>query len=302
MKIPFLSGEYVNAFRPSAQIYPGPDCPDLHHGEYYDEWVPNDHTFIRDDGGNWHIFGITHPLTPVEHVHEGEVQLFHAKAPADAFDRLAPGVFRDLGCVLPPAERPGEPKEIHSPAIVEIGGVYHMIYGPTQFRLALSRDLEHWELKGERFRDVEGASRDPQIMAHNGRFLLCYCSGYAVKMCQSPDLRNWGEATTILRLPEGVCPESPFLLNHDGIFYLFVCTWQGKNWDHKTISDAYQHQTLVYAADRIENLGRREPVTVLDAHAPEIVETDGRYFISSVEWPCRGINLAPLEFQSSDPE
>lgn len=298
MKIPFLSGDYVNVFRPSGQTYPGPDGLELHHGLYYEEWVPNDHAFIRDGGGNWHIFGITHPLTSVANVHEGEVQLFHAKAPADAFDRIAPGIFRDLGCILPPAERSGEPEEIHSPAIVELGGVYQMIYGPTQFRLAQSRNLEHWELKGELFRDDAGASRDPQIMEHDGRFLLCYCSGYEVKMCQSPDLCNWSRPETILRLPEGVCPESPFLMSHDGIFYLFVCTWQGKNWDHKTISDAYQHQTLVFAADRIEDLAGTEPVTVLDAHAPEIVRCNGRYCISSAEWPYRGINLAPLAFEA----
>lgn len=297
MEIPFLAGDYINVFCPEPQIYPGPDEKELRHGQYYAEWVPNDHAFIRDAAGNWHIFGITHPLTSVKNIHEGEVQLFHAKASADAFDRIVPRVFRDLGCVLAPAERPGEPKEIHSPAIVELGGVYHMIYGPTQFRLALSRDLESWELKGELFRDEEGTSRDPQIMKHDDTYLLSYCSGSEVRMRRSVDLQNWSREETVLQLPEGLCPESPFLMHHDGVFYLFVCTWQGKDWDEKTVSGAYQHRTLVFAAGRLEDLSRREPATILEAHAPEIICNNGRYFISSAEWPRRGINLAVLDFR-----
>lgn len=296
IKIPVISRDYVNVFCPVGGIYSGPDGNELRHGQYYEEWVPNDHTFIRADDGSWHIFGITHPLTSARNIHEGEVQLFHGQAPANAFTTLSQGMFADLGCILPPMERPDEQIEIHSPYIVKTNDIYNMIYGPTQFRLAQSRDLVDWTLKGELFYDGEGASRDPQIMIHGDTYYLCYCSGNEVRMRKSPDLHDWNEGTTILRLPEGISPESPFMLNHEGIFYLLVCTWQGELWDRKTISDAYQHKTLVYAAERIEDLGKTNPITELESHAPEIIEVDGQYFISSAEWPCRGINVAKFNF------
>ena len=297
VKVPVIDEDYVNVYRPAGQTYQGPDGKELYHGQYYAEWVPNDHAFIRANNGCWHIFGITHPLTSIENVHEGEVQLFHAKAAEDAFGRISPGIFNDLGCIMSPDERPGEPIEIHSPYIVTRDGVYNMIYGPTQFRLAQSLDLTNWTLKGELFYDGEGASRDPQIMTYDGSYYLCYCSGNEVRMRKSSDLHDWSEGAAILRLPEGISPESPFLLHYDSIFYLFVCTWQGGLWDRKTIRDAYQHKTLVFASTKLEELEKNGPITTLKAHAPEIITVDERYFISSAEWPKRGINLAPLIFE-----
>ena len=44
-----------------------------------ERWYINDHTFIRDDGGTWHLIGITHaePAAPKDELH-----LAHATAPA----------------------------------------------------------------------------------------------------------------------------------------------------------------------------------------------------------------------------
>lgn len=107
MKIPFLSGDYVNVFRPSGQAYPGPDGEELRRGAYYEEWVPNDHAFIRDGGGNWRLFGITHPLTSVANVLEGEVQLFHAKAPEHS--RFT--IQCTMACPLCPSVRSGDAEQ-----------------------------------------------------------------------------------------------------------------------------------------------------------------------------------------------
>lgn len=295
--LPVLQENYVNVFCPSGNTYAGPNGIELEKGKYYEEWVPNDHGFIQDTRGYWHIFGITHPLTSVKNIHEGEVQLFHAMTDRESFINLTPGMFKDKGCILTPDERPGEPIEIHSPYIIKTGDIYNMIYGPTQFRLAQSLDLKDWVLKGVLFHDGEGASRDPQIMMHGDSYYLCYCSGNEVRMRQSQDLYSWSDYTMILKSPDGINPESPFLLNHEGMFYLFVCTWQGKLWDRKDVSGAYQHKTLVYAAENIDNLGKVGPITELNAHAPEIIKVDNQYLISSAEWPFRGINMAKIEFR-----
>src|SRR4051812_8092474 len=44
-----------------------------------ERWYINDHTFVRDDGGTWHLIGITHaePAAPRDELH-----LAHATAPS----------------------------------------------------------------------------------------------------------------------------------------------------------------------------------------------------------------------------
>jgi hypothetical protein len=63
---------------PAGDVFPGPDAAELIAGRFYDDWVPNDHCFVRDESGRWHALGITHPLTDVSNVHAGEHLLFHA--------------------------------------------------------------------------------------------------------------------------------------------------------------------------------------------------------------------------------
>ena len=81
VKVPKIEGDYVNVYKPSGDVFPGPAVGPLEAGRYYDEWVANDHCFIRDDGGCWHAFGITHPWSGLEEVHAGEFLSFHAVAP-----------------------------------------------------------------------------------------------------------------------------------------------------------------------------------------------------------------------------
>ncbi len=69
-----------------------------------------------------------------------------------------------------------------------------------------------------------------------------------------------------------------------------------EDWDHKTVSQAYQHKTLVFAAGNVNGFTFQNVLTVIDAHAPEIIQNNGQYFISSAEWPERGINIVKLIF------
>ena len=39
-------------------------------------------------------------------------------------------------------------------------------------------------------------------------------------------------------------------------------------------------------------------IAEIDSHAPELIcAEDGQWYISSVEWPHRGVSLAPLEWE-----
>ncbi|GAB6164664.1 hypothetical protein JCM19992_06640 [Thermostilla marina] len=294
--VPRLAGAYVNVYKPAGDVFPGPDEGELIAGKFYREWVPNDHCFVRDENGVWHAFGITHPRTDLDNVHLGENLLFHAAAPPGTLrEVLKPEKWRDRPKVLPPAERPDEIRAIHAPTIVRHDGCYVMIYGPTPMRSAVSHDLVHWKPTGP----LEGApaGRDPNVLRDGDRYYMVVCGDGAVTAAVSRDLRKWTPRGRILEMPEGVDPESPFLVRYRDAYYLFVCGWNGV-WDRKDLQGAYQHVTYVYRSTDPLHFGRDDLVTTLDAHAPEVFQDEaGDWFISSAEWPYRGVSIAPLRWE-----
>lgn len=107
-------------YKPTGDYFFGPDTDYLKEGQWYDEWVPNDHTFVKDKEGKWHIIGITHPLVesnPLQAgIHDGEYASFHAISSAANFKEvLVEHHFSDLPKILPPKERPGEILANHAP-------------------------------------------------------------------------------------------------------------------------------------------------------------------------------------------
>ena len=294
VSIPKITSEYVNVYRPAGDVFTGPNTANLIGGRVYKDWVPNDHCFVRDESGRWHAFGITHPLTDVSNVHAGEYQLFHAIAPPGKLKEvLKEGSWKDLPKVLPPPAHPGEIQENHAPCIVERDGLYYMVYGPTPIRYAVSSDLINWIPRGS----LRGApsGRDPHIFVWNDTYYLIVCGVHDVRLATSRDFQIWTEHGPILKMKDGIDPESPSIVRYNKTFYLFVCGWNGE-WDRKDIQGAYQHKTYVYQSD--DPLKFENEVTVLDAHAPEIFQDEaGDWFISSVEWPHRGVSLAPLTWE-----
>lgn len=294
--VPRIASDYITVYRPAGDRYDGPDTPELTAGQWYDEWVPNDHAVVHGPDERWHVFGITHPLTSPARIHDGEFQSFHAVAPPGPLGEvLMDGAWTDLPKVLPPSARPGEFMENHAPAIVHADGLYHMLYGPSPLRLAVSPDLTEWEPAGELFAEVDGA-RDPCVLLWDGRYHMVYCSLDEVRLRTSADLRTWGPATTLLRMEAGVAPESPCLVRHGDAFTLFVCGWDG-DWDETDVAGAYQHITYVFQSPDLLGFAGSRSVTRLDAHAPEVfVGEDGQWYISSAEWPARGVSIARLEW------
>jgi beta-fructofuranosidase len=299
--VPEQDNEFVWVYKPSGDIFFGPDTENLKEGEWYDEWVPNDHTFVKADDGKWHIIGITHPLVmtdPLQKgIHEGEFASFHAVSTATGFKgTLEEGHYSDEPKILPPGDRPGEPLANHAPYVVMKDGLYQMVYGPSPLRLAVSSDLYEWEPRGNLFFEEDGA-RDPNLLYHDGMYYMVFCGEKSVRLRESKDLLTWNEPVTIFE-SKSFDPESPSLLHFNNAFYLFVCSWDGI-WDQKEIVGAYQHKTYVLHSDDMYNFGvdDEKKIATLNAHAPEIFrDEEGDWYISSVEWPNRGVSVDRLKW------
>jgi beta-fructofuranosidase len=296
VKLPRIDGEYVNVYQPAGDVFAGPSVGELVAGQYYEEWVPNDHCFVQDQTGRWHAFGITHPRTGLQNVHLGEHQSFHAVAPRGALKEvLQEGTWTDLPKVLPPAKRAGENPANHAPYIVRRDDAFHMVYGPTPIRLAVSNNLLEWTPKGPLGSTPKG--RDPNILIWNDTYYLTVCGVRDVRIATSRDFRNWKQHEPILTMKEGIDPESPSIVRYNDTFYLFVCGWNGI-WDRQELQGAYQHVTYVYQSDNPLKFDSKNEVTTVHAHAPEIFhDEDGDWYISSAEWPHRGVSIARLVWE-----
>ncbi|MFC1652958.1 family 43 glycosylhydrolase [Planctomycetota bacterium] len=292
--VPALSGPYVHVYKPGGDIYPGPDSERLRAGQRYEDWVPNDHAILKGQDGRWHALGITHPAVDGPPWHEGENLSFHAVSPPGLLQEvLNPQGWRDLPKVLPPRDRPGEKLQHHAPSIVRKDGLYYMIYGPNPIRYAVSEDLANWTPKGPLFVQEHGG-RDPSLFHNDDHYIILLTSQKSVVARTSKDLLTWSEATTIYTLPPGETggPESASLVRLGDTFYLFWCRWDAK------IDDPYQYRTMVFASDDPMNFKKRDPVVELKGHAPEIFADErGNWYMSSVEWPHRGVSIAPLVWQ-----
>ena len=309
--IPEQANEYVHIYKPGSDVFFGPDTENLKEGQRYEEWVPNDHTFIKGNDGKWHIFGITHPLVetdPLEDgIHEGEYASFHAISSATSFkESLKPNHYSDLPKILSPKDRPGEILQNHAPYIIKKDGLFQMVYGHSPIRLAVSSDLHTWVPKGNLFSEIDDTkdptilfndARDPNLLYHDGTYYMVYCSAKSVNLRESKDFIHWSSPRTIFRTAT-FDPESPSLIFHNNSFYLFVCSWDG-NWDQKEIVGAYQYKTYVLNSEDLLDFGMdaEKQITTLNSHAPEIFQDEeGQWYISSVEWPYRGVSVDKLEW------
>ncbi|MFI3238051.1 MAG: family 43 glycosylhydrolase [Lachnospiraceae bacterium] len=295
MKIPRISSDYINIYKPRADVYLGKSSKHLVQGITYEHWIPNDHLFIKGDDHRWHGYGITHPYLPEmeDDIHEAEWQSFHCVSPKGSLkDFLTTESFEDHQKILYPQTRPNESEAQHAPAIVKKDNLWHMFYGPETIRYATSTDLFNWQAKGGVFTDHQ-SSRDPHIYYENGTYYLTYCRETSVMTRTSTDLLHFSEPTEIFSMRRSGNPESPVLLKHEDYYYLLWCIWD----ETEEKPDPYDARTFVYASKNPLDFKSAPQVASLYGHAPEIiVDEDGDYFITSAHKPFVGINIAHLEW------
>lgn len=295
-QVPVIAGAYTQIYAPRGDVFPGPDTQDLKAGTYYASWQPNDHCFVKGPDGRWHAFGITHPESqPGQRRHQGEYVLFHGVSPHDTFEgSLTPQSWSDTPKVLTPSQRPGESPNCHAPTVVRHEGRYKMIYGPCPFRSAVSDDLVTWTPKGPVGINEKGG-RDPGLFLWKGTYILAYCAGNAVKASTSTNLADWTEPVEIYRgeVSTYQC-ESPTIVHRDGVFYLFWCLWDTANKN----GNGYDERSFVVCSGNPLDFRGRPVVAELATHAPEIFQDEKQnWFISSVQYPARGISVARLTWK-----
>lgn len=262
-------------------------------------WYINDHCFIRDDAGRWHMFGITQsePRKPQQ-------EDFFAHAVSD--DLLAPQ-WTPQPDVLHVDAAAGE-TVTWAPHIVHHEGIYYMFYcagGPSSERyrihLATSRDLYQWERHPGNPLLVDGFdARDPMVLRVDDQWVLYYTANstpaggnHLVVTMTSKDLVHWGDRRVAFTHPRsgtsGGPTESPFVVMRHGLCYLFVCTNRPYN------------STAVYVSADPFSWKPQDMVGSIPAHAAEVVASpDGRWFISRAGWDQGGLYLAPLNWPKRD--
>lgn len=201
-----------------------------------------------------------------------------------------------------------------APCVIEKENVYYMFYGPSPTKLAVSVDLKEWmgyeiKLNGN---PIFAVHRDHFVIKIGDEYLM-YAAGLfdgrgCISVMSSENLTDWnwygyaltsGEDAPLT--PAWGAFESPFVVKRDDGYYLFVTY---TNSGHETYND-----TLVFYSQDAKNFGEynggkggAKPITRLKCHAPEILESNGKFYITTCGWLTRDIpnngcvSIAELDF------
>lgn len=253
----------------------------------------NDHTFVRDEKGTWHLFGTTHaePL-----YRSDEKTVAHATAPSlqGPWTKQASALVADNGL--------GETL-IWGPSVVRDGDKYFMFYASGgsdraqfQISLATSTDLATWTREpAPLFKDGYDA-RDPFVLRVGNEWVLYYTAtselgggNHVVAYRTSTDLRSWSAKKVAFTDPtigtNGGPTESPFVVARGADFYLFIGPRDGFG------------TTAVFHSKDPFSFDPHSVVARFESHATEIVQdADGKTYASRAGAGEGGVHLSPLEW------
>jgi len=257
----------------------------------------NDHAFVRDARGRWHVFAITftEPGTPAI-----DGRLFaHATAPA------LTGPWTREARTLTLAPEAGETR-LWAPSVVRSDGAWWMIYHAggddmrhARIHLARSPDLLAWQRVEENPVFTDGfQARDPFLL-RVGELWHCYYTAtfpeagghHTVALRTSRDLRAWSESRDVYRDPRTGTDygptESPFVVRRGAYWYLFVGSSVPAEYD----------RTRVFRSRDPAAWAPADLVTTLNVHGAEIVQDeDGRWYASHAGNERGGLWLARLHW------
>jgi beta-fructofuranosidase len=278
-----------------------------------ERWYVNDHTFVRDREGTWHLIGITHPepAAPFDEVH-----LCHATAPA------LHGPWTKQPFALTADPDAGE-HQLWAPHVIEHDGRWWMYYcaggdakDAYRLHLATSDDCWTWVRHPANPVVVDGfEARDPMVRRVGDRWAMYYTATSApagghhvVAAVFSDDLVTWGDRVEVYRDEQvGTMAgptESPFVVEREGRWYLCI----GPDWAElvRSFEDTGRYdltayrRTRVLAGDDPLSFDAADQVATIDAHAAEVVVDEaGRWWVSHCGWGMGGVHLAPLTWHSS---
>jgi arabinan endo-1,5-alpha-L-arabinosidase len=277
-----------------------------------ERWYVNDHTFIRDHTGTWHLIGITHaePANPFDELH-----LCHATAT----DLRGPWTKHPFALSTVPSV--GE-SHLWAPHVISHDDRYWMFVcaggpSPQEYRihLATSDDCWTWTRHDENPLVVDGyEARDPMVLRIGYRWVMYYTAttepeggNHIVVATESDDLVHWSGRRTVYTADlvgtGGGPTESPFVVERDGRWYLFVGPSRigdamarierGEDPDWRSVYST----TLVLESDDPFHFSADAVAGRIDSHAAEIiVDVDGSTWVSHCGWGMKGVYLAPLHW------
>ncbi len=288
--------------------------PSVGEGE---RWYINDHTFVRDHTGTWHLIGITD--TEPFNV-KNEVHLAHATATS----LHGPWTKQPFAMTADPS---ASETFLWAPHVIHHDDRYWMFVcvggaSPQEYRihLATSEDCWMWERHPANPVVVDGyEARDPMVMRIGDRWVMYYTatldggagpSNHIVAAAESDDLVHWsGRQVAYTDAMKGTLAgptESPFVVERDGRYFLFVGpdfnnqieSFNAGRWTLAEWGDVPGYRgTTVLVSDDPLSFDARDRVGYLDAHAVEvIVDQDGSTWASHCGWGQGGVWLAPLHW------
>lgn len=248
-------------------------------GEKDSEFL-SDFLIIQDAQGRWHFIGIGGQ----DHV---EDSFFHAVGDRiDSHLEYTTRVYSN-GTY-------NEPEMVHmwAPfAIFRKEGDYALMFyhyqpdgKPSEMRILRSTDntLMEWvplddpDLEKGCIAFTGDNCRDACIFYDEnvGKYLMYY-AGTGIRLRTSDDLIHWSDSVQVMGVPVGFsAAESPYVVKKGKMYYLFV-----SGFDYGRVA--------VYASEDYSSFGnpRSDILGEINGHAPEIVYTDGKYYIA-----CAAIN------------
>lgn len=258
----------------------------------------NDHTLIRGRDGTWHFFGIVGDRVAPGEVPDSAREASFAHATSPRLD--GPWTLRED--VLSVDPRYFGEEHLWAPHVVESGGRYFMFYAAggqagAAINLATSDDLFIWTRhpSGPLFRGV--VARDPMILRHGDRWIMYYTEvdastrRHLVAYRTSTDLLHWSPASNAFvdQTTEATVSitESPFVVERDGWFHLFIGPRNGY-----VGTDVFRSTSPFAFA--LNDLAGHVP-----GHAVEVVTEDGIDYATAAGWFQRGLLRAPIQWSTS---
>ncbi|MFD8209668.1 family 43 glycosylhydrolase [Streptomyces sp. NPDC059695] len=261
----------------------------------------NDHTLIRARG-RWHLFGIVGERAAPGEAPDStaEISFAHASAPAPH----GPWTPHPDALTVEPSYF-GE-EHLWAPHVVEADGRFWMFYAAggadgrgAAINLATSTDLFTWtrEPSGPLFRGL--VARDPMVLRVGGEWVMYYTElsapgGHHVVACRrSADLVRWSEpavAFTDASTETTVSvTESPYVVERDGWYYLFIGPRNG-----------YTGTDVLASRDPFR-FGLAGAAGHVPGHAVEVFADGEAWYASAAGWFGPGLYLAPVEWRDTPP-
>lgn len=291
VQIPTIDGEWW-------QVAGDPDL-----GEYTSpKQQPVDFGVWQAADGTWQLWSC------IRHTEcGGMTRLFHRWEGKNLTDTD----WKPMGIIMEADTTLGETKGgLQAPHVIKKDGIYYMLYGDWEnICLAKSTDGKNFT----RVLNDEGTpalftgplynTRDPMTLKYNGLY-YCYYMGsqkdekpHSAIYCRtSVDLKKWSEPMLISAggSPVGKSKwfggdaECPFVVEKDGLFYLFRNQMYGEN----NLNTQYCSPNLMdFGVDSDKYM-----IGEIAVAAPEIIFHKGEYYMAALLPSLKGIRIAKLKW------